>query len=206
MKKKISVISIILCLSMIFYTCKTSKIKNDRCIQLIKNSQTTAVLSESERNSIKSLFITNLMDDTKYQFYHFETDGLGFRHVKGYQFVNNLKVFSEELIFHFNKQDSCYLVSGDLLNATGLDNKQSLNESKAVEIFIRQVDQEKASMIDKAVTKGCFEVEFGYLKSDDDIRKFVKVWKVKPTDRAYPYAYISDDNSEIMVYDNGVRY
>jgi len=191
---------------MICYACKTSKMNNDRCIQLIQHSRTTPVLSDGEMKRIKSLFASNRMDDTKYQFYQIDTDELGFRHVKGYQFVNNLKVFSEALIFHFNQQDSCYLVSGDLINSIGLDSKPSQQVNKVIDVFIGQIEQEKASKVDKAILNGCFEAEFGYIKLDDSIQKFAKVWKVNPTDKSHPFAYISDENAEIIVYDNGVRY
>jgi len=185
-------------------SCKTKTGKNDYCVKVIQNSPN--VLPENEMIVIKSLFNSNRMDAAKYQFYQLDTDELGFKHVRGYQYVNNLKVFSEALIFHFNQNDSCYSVSGVLIQSTGLDAKPSLNQDKAVEVFIKKIAQEKASMVDINILKGCFEVEFGYVGLDDSKEKFAKVWKVKPADKDFPYAYIQDDNAEIFYYDNGVRY
>ena len=206
MKQTTLIISIMLCFSIMHYSCKTKTVKNDNCVNVIQDAPTTPILPESEMNLIKSLFNNNNMDYSKYQFYQLDTDELGFKHVRCYQFVNNLKVFSEDLIFHFNKQDTYYLLSGKLINSTGLDAKQSLSQNKVVEIFIQKVAQEKASMVDKNSLTGCFEIEFGYVGLDDSNEKFDKVWKVKPKDKEYPFAYINDDNSEIIYYDNGIRY
>ena len=206
MKTTAIIITILLCISMVHYSCKSSANKNDYCVKVIQNSPTVRLLSESEMNVIRSLFESNRMAYANYQFYQLDTDDLGFHHVKCYQFVNNLRVFSEDLSFHFNKNNAHYLSSGNLINSIGLDAKPSLNQNKVAEIFIRKIEQENAAMVDATVLKGCFEIELGHIGLDDSSGKFAKAWKAKPTDRDYPYAYINDDNSEILFYDNGVRF
>jgi len=198
--------SILICFSIMNFSCKTSKKGNSTCVEVIQNSTFAGNLTESEMYVIKSLFESNRMDFSKYHFYQLDKDDLGFHHVKCFQLINNLKVFSEELIFHFNKNNENYLTSGNVINSLKLDDKQSLNKNKAVEIFLGKITQEKASMVDKNIQKGCFEVEFGYYGLDGSKGKFVKVWKVKPKGKDHPYAYINDDNSEIVYYDNGVRF
>ena len=205
-RKALHIISIILVFSMMHYSCKTKTIQNDYCVRVIQNSPSASVLPESETNVIKSLFNSNRLDYTKYQFYQLDTDELGFKHVKSYQFIDNLRVFSEELSFHFNQNDTYYLLSGHIIHSTGLDAKPSLNPNKVAEIFIQKIRQEKASLVDTNTLKGCFEIELGYVGFDDSNEKFTKVWKAKPMDKEYPYAYIKDDTSEIIYYDNGVRY
>jgi len=206
MNKTIIIISIMLCFGTMHYSCKTTKNENAYCVKVIQNSPTISILPESEMNVIKSLFESNRMTYANYQFYQLNTDDLGFHHVKCYQFVNNLKVFSEELIFHFNRNKEYYLLSGNLINSIGLDVKSSLNRNKVAEIFIRKIEQENAVMVDKDILKGCFEIEFGYVGLDDSNKKFAKAWKAKPKDKDYPYAYINDADSEIIRYDNGVRF
>jgi len=202
-KKSTAIISIILCFSMIHLSCKTTK--STSCTMFVQNSLTTPVLPESEMAVIKSLFESNRIDYANYQFYRLDTDELGFYHVRCYQFVNNLKVFSEELIFHFNQQRTFYLVSGNKINAIGLDAKPSLHPNKVAEQFIRMISQEKDEIVDEATRKGCFEIEFGYIGLDDSSKHFTKAWKVKPTGKDYPFAYINDNNSEIIHYDTGIR-
>ena len=199
------IISIMLCLGVVHYSCKTKTVQNDMQYTATQNSPVNSILPESEMKVIKSLFDSNRMSYANYQFYQLNTDDLGFTHVRCYQFVNNLKVFSEELIFHFNKNNEHYLTSGNIINSIGLDTNPSLNRDKAAEIFIRRTEQEKAPTVDPAILKGSFDIEFGYTGLDDSSAKFAKAWKVKPAGKAYPFAYINDDNSEIIFYDNGVR-
>ena len=206
MKQTTLIISIILFFSMIHYSCKTTTNKNDRCVKVIQNSLSTPILPESEMNVIKSLFETNRMAYANYQFHQLDTDDFGFHHVKCYQLINNLKVFSEELVFHFNQNNEYYLLSGNLIHSIGLNAKSSLNQNKVMDIFIRKIEQEKASMVNKDILKECFEVEFGYVRLDDSTETFAKAWKVKPADKNYPYAYIDDKSSKIIYYDNGVRF
>ena len=119
MKKITIIISIILCFNVMHYSCKTKTVTNTYCFNVIQNSSTTpSVLSESEINEIKMLFNSNGMDFTKFRFYQFDTDELGFRHVRCYQLVNNLRVFTEDLIFHFNKDGAYYLTSGNIINVS----------------------------------------------------------------------------------------
>jgi len=207
MKKITLIISIILCFSIMHYSCKTKAVKNAHCVKVIKSSPSSSLLPESELKVIKSLFAGNRMDYANYQFYQLDTDDLGFKHVKSYQFADNLKVFTEELIFHFNQRDSCYLISGNRISSIGIDAKPLSNRDKVAELFIQKIAQEKSVMVvDATILKGCFDVELGIVGLENSKGKFIKVWKVKPTNKDYPFAYISDENAEIIFYDNGVRY
>jgi len=206
MKKITGIISVILFFSPMIYSCKTKAVKNDRCINVVQSLPSTTILPETEIKVIKSLFDGNRLDYKKIQFYQSDKDDLGFTHVKCYQYVNNLKVFSEELIFHFNRNNEHYLLSGNIINSTGLDAKQSLSKNKVLEIFIQKIEQEKASIVGPAILNGCFDIEFGYTRLNDSGKQFIKVWKVKPASKDYPCAYINDDNSEIINYDNGMRF
>ena len=206
MNKTIIIISIILFFSVLLYSCKSKTSQNGYCVTVVQNSPATPLLPSSELSVISALFHRNGMDDAKYQFYQLDTDDLMFRHVRCYQFVDNLKVFSEDLIFHFNQDDSCYLLSGKLIQQTGLNAKPSMHPNRVVEIFIGRITQEKTALVDNNMIKGCFEVELGYACFDDSNEKLTKVWKAKPKDKDYPFAYINDANEAIMYYDNGVRY
>jgi len=180
--------------------------KNPYCVQVIQNDPVKHLVSSSQVQVIKSLFNKNQIDITKYLFYQLDKDELGFHHVRCNQLVNHLKVFSADVLFHFNQNDSCYLISGNLIRSTGLDVKPTLNQNQVVEIFIQKIIQEKASMVDKNIVDGCFEIEFGYCISDDPNEKLVKAWKVKPKNKNHPYVYINDNDRSVIFYDNGVRF
>jgi len=206
MKKVYFIIPMILCFSMLNYSCKSKKATNDYCVKVIQSSPKTFILPDADMNVIQSLCNRNGLDHTKYQFYQLDTDDLGFRHVRCYQYINGLKAFSEDLIFHFNKNDSCYLSSGNILNASGLDAKPSMKPNRVVEVFVQKITQEKTAIVDENRLKGCFEIELGCAILGGSNEKLTKVWKVKPVGKDYPFAYINDDSAEMTYYDNGIRF
>ncbi len=199
MKKLTVIITILLSAGMLNNSCKT------QCIQTIQSSPNDLLLPAFDLKNIKTLFASNKIDEANYQFYRLDRDELGFSHVRCYQFVDKLKVFSEELIFHFNQSGEYYLLSGAIIRTTGLDAKPSLRRDRAVKIFTQKLAEEKNPMIDGTLAKGCFDVEFGCIALDDTNQKFAKAWKVKPADKTHPYAYINDDTSEIIFFDTGMR-
>jgi len=204
--KKTVLLLITLCISMMHFSCKTKAVQHPSpCVQVIQHSPATPLLPESELMVIKSLFKSNRMDDSNYQFHRLDTDELGFKHVRCYQFVDNLKVFTEELIFHFNQQDSHYRLSGHIISSTGLDAIPSQKPNKVVDVFIQRIKQEKTLIGDSTLLMGCFEIELGAVGSEGSTEKFEKVWKVNPAGKTFPYAYIKDKNAEISYYDNGIR-
>jgi len=190
---------------MMYYSCKTKKAANTLCVTVIQNSLNTPVLSKSEIKEIKSLFEKNRIDDAKYQFYRFNKDDLGFTQVRCYQYANGLRIFTADLIFHFNQSGEYFLLSGDQINSIKFDTQPSMDRNRVAAIFFEKIAGEKASMVNAGILKGCFEVELGYVGLDDSNKKFAKAWKVKPAGKDYPFAYINDDNAEIIFYDNGVR-
>jgi Zn-dependent metalloprotease len=198
-------------------------------VNIVRNSPTITILSESEMNVIKYLFNHNKLDYTKYQFIRFQEDELGHRHVRCYQFANNLIIFTSDAIFHFDKNNNYYFLSGDLINTINLNTKSAMRQDDVVtkyidmvkhdEVFlewlrllveIAKVDETVEVITLEDIIEGCFDVEFGYYDLNAGIsyanENFTKSWKIKPTNREYPCAYINDENSETIYYDNGLRW
>jgi Zn-dependent metalloprotease len=209
MKARIIIIGISLCISLV--SCEQYKAENAYCVNRIHNSLTTIILPQNQIDSIKFLFDYNHLDYTKYQFYSLQDDELGYHHVKCHQFKNNLRLFTNDLIFHFNEKNNYYFLSGELIEKVSLDSRSTMNYDSVVAKFLYALDQDKDFFGDKKIIKNnCFDIEFGYYDLNTGIsnasENFAKAWKIKPTNRDYPYAYINDMNSVIIGYDNGIRY
>ena len=48
--------------------------------------------------------------------------------------------------------------------------------------------------------------DFRYYNLSSVDENLTKAWKIKPTNEDYPFVYINDKNSEIIYYDNGLRF
>ncbi len=171
----------------------------------------TLILPQNQLDSIKALFSYNHLDYTNYQFYNFQRDELNYHHVKCSQFKNNLKLFTNDLIFHFNEKNNYYFLSGEIIENITLDTNFKMNKNNVAATFIDAMEQNNDLSGDKeAVKNSCFDIEFGYydLNSGNNAtsKNYTKAWKIKPTNKDYPYAYINDKNSTIIYYDNGIRY
>ena len=227
MKKITIIIAISLCFSIV--SCNKDNIENSYCIKNIQNSPTTTILSNSEMDVVKYLFNRNQLDYTKYLFTKFQEDELGYHHIRCYQFANNLIVFTSDVIFHFDKNDNYYFLSDELINEINLNTKSLMTRDNIVEKYIDIVTNdedflawlrllEEMVKVDETVEvihiediiENCFDIEFGYYNLNAGIsyaeENYTKAWKIKPSDRDYPYAYINDEDLEIIYYDNGFRY
>lgn len=209
MKSKTIIILISLCFGIL--SCEQDETENFHCVNTIRNSAATVILSESELGTIKSLFDYNRLDFNKYQFSSLQNDELGYHHIRCNQFVNSLRVFTDDLIFHFDQNDKYYSLSGDIIEKIDLNTKTSMDYDSVVEKFLHLIEQDNTYIGDKKeIINNCFDLEFGYFDLNAGIsysdENFTKAWKIKLTNKDYPYAYINDENSETISYDNGIRY
>ncbi|MGE5447772.1 MAG: hypothetical protein ACM3PR_05370 [Bacteroidales bacterium] len=183
------------------------------CISDIKDGHNTILLSEDEIDLAKSLFESNHIDDSQLQFWRLQSDALGYHHVRCNQYVNKLKVFTTDVIYHFNQKGIHYFTSGELAPPIELDTLPRMTADAVVEKYLDKLNTDEfygQSGLSKEIKQGCFEIEFGYcnlnvfrnLSTDS----YAKAWKINPKGKGYPYAYINDMTFEVIYYDNGIRY
>jgi Zn-dependent metalloprotease len=206
MNRAMIIIAVFLCFG--FSSC--NKNKDSHCVNSIQSSPKITLLSESEMEEIKYLFNYNQLDYTKYLFTRYTKDELGYKRVRCYQFANNLRVFSNELIFPFDMFNNYSGVAGNIINEINLDTKPLQEQDEVVDRFIEKMNQDEEHIKDKKNKKTCFNLEFGYYDlnagTGDTNKIFTKAWKIESTNNDYPFAYINDNNLEIIYYDNGIRY
>lgn len=186
--------------------------ENKYCITRMKDSPDSVLLSKEDFSIAKNLFEFNKLDDSNLQFYEMLKDDLGYYHVKCNQYTNGLKIFTENVIFHF-KQNICYFCSGNLITQLDLDTIPKMPADAVAEKYLERLEEDsfyQQSGLDAAIQQGCFEIEFGYHRNDastgDSYNNYTKTWKINPKGKEYPYAYINDNTSEVIYYDNGIRY
>jgi len=211
--KKWIIITISLCFSIL--SCENDRNDGLYCVNTIKSKPGTTVLSKSEMEVVKNLFDRNKLDYKKYLFTRFQKDELGNHHIRCFQFANNLLVFTSDAIFHFGNNGNYSSLSGDLIKKINLNTISSMTKDNVVEKFIDILNDDELFFgihpEDKEkIISGCFDLEFGYYNLNAGIsyadEKFTKAWKIIPSNKEYPFAYINDDNSKIIYYDNGIRF
>ena len=206
-------------LSIAFISCKKDNsgsylLENkgiNYCINSIKDHPGTILLPEEDLILAKSLFDLNKLDYSNLQFYLLQTDELGYYHVRCFQYANDLKIFTDEVIFHFNKTKTYYTLSGDIITKIDLNREPSMKQNDVIEMFLNDLNQDNNYFGNKDdIKQGCYDIEFGYFDLNAGISysasNFTKAWKVKPKDKQYPYAFINDMTSTTIYYDNGIRY
>jgi Zn-dependent metalloprotease len=184
---------------------------NDFCVNKVLDNPNTIIISEEELIVVKPLFESNRIDYSNYLFYKLQTDELGYHHVRCYQFINNLKVFTNDLIFHFNQAGKYYYLSGNLITKIDLNPESSMIQNNVIKKYLNELNNDDCYTGNKEdIIKGCFDVEFVYYNLNAGIsnadKNFTKAWKVKPKSKKYPFAYINDMTSNTIYYDNGIRY
>ena len=181
------------------------------CINTTQSSSTTTSLSKSEINTIKNLFNYNNLAHTAYQFTSFQKDELGYSHVRCCQFINNLKIFTSDLIFHFDQNNVYYYLSGNIAEKIDLNKKPLMSQNEVTEKFLFSIEQDEFYNKNiEDILKSCFELELGYYNLNAGKsyanENYTKAWRIKLTNSNFPYAYINDDNSDLIYYDNGIRF
>lgn len=191
-------------------SCKKEESLNQLNVNYIHDNPETIALPEKDWNKIKALFEFNNLEYSNYIFYNLQTDELMNHHVRCYQFINNLKIFTGSLIFHFDKNDNFYFLTGDLINKIDLNTKPSMNQNDLRDIYLSELTKASINFHKLNIAKNGINIEFGYYDLNIGISNvnqlFTKAWKVKPQNTEYPFIFVDDNTSKIIYYENGIRY
>lgn len=181
--------------------------ENKYCITRLRSNPDSILVSQGDLSIAKSLFDFNQLDYHTLQFYRVQTnDPLGYYHVRCNQFVNGLKVFREDVIFHFKPTKKYDLLSGKLVAHIDLDTVPSMPHDTLIDMFIEKLNKDDFYKMN-TYPDSCFDIEFGYFDYYGFPEpNYIKAWKVTLKDREYPYTFINDITSTAFYYDNGIRY
>ena len=196
-------------ISIVFFSCKKNENipEDNRCSNLVIDDLNVQLLADQEIDSIKYVFNKNRLGFENLQFWHYAED-LGFKYVGAYQFVNNLKVFSDYWGFEFGKNDSLLYQGGDSITNFYLTDKPKLSLAQVRWIFIEAVNNDGWYKNNNEIQDTCINMEFGYydLNSGSSFqpKNYTTAWYVKPNKRDYPFAYIDDLRGQLIDYENGI--
>ena len=186
-------------------SCEESKF----CSEIVKGKPDNHLVSDSDLQTVKSLFELNDLNLNNFLVYRLQNNDLGYKHVRCYQYVNNLQVFTNDVIFHFNAQNHYYSLSGELISSINIKTSPSLSKNDVIEIFLESIENDgyyNANL--EQIKDGCFICELGYYDLNAGIsfasHNFAGAWKIRPEDSEYPIAFINDSDGSLINYDIGI--
>ncbi len=186
-------------------SCEDSKY----CTDIITGIPDQNLINESDLNTVKSLFGTIGMSLDNFLVYRLQNDQLGHKHVRCYQYVNNLQVFTDDVIFHFDAQNKYYLLSGEIISGINISSDPKMSRNDVVKLFLGLADDD-SQYTGNSMKDECFQCEIGYYDlnagTGNETHNFKLAWKIQREDSEYPFAYINDTDKSKIYYDNGIRY
>lgn len=180
------------------------------CPKLVQGKPRGQLVSDQEFSTIKTLFKSNNLPYDSYQFFRLERDDLGIYHARCFQYVNNLKVLSGELIFHFDSRGHYESISGEIVSGIDVDDLPSMSLNEVENLFLNKVKEDHFYAGSRKVMNDCIICELGYFNRNSGISyatpEYLLAWRVRPQKSDYPYAIIIDSEESVISFDNGIRY
>jgi len=181
----------------------------DLCIKEASFNSEVGILNKTDLIKAQSLFDLNNLNYSNKRFTSVtetETNII----VKGYQYINGIKVFTEPLSYFFQKsmpQRFDFILGDTLLPASislgtipQMDKKTVISLSKSIIEADDKIDWNGSL---------CYVVEFGYydlnVSTNLDQVDYFQAWKIYPEGGSVPLIYINDKTKELIYYDNGIR-
>ncbi len=181
------------------------------CPEIIKGKPENHLISDNELTAVRYLITSNNLNSDNCLFYKYEVDYLRYYHVWCNQYVNNLKIFSNDLIFHFDPQGHFESLSGTIISEIDVDPFPVMSSTEARAIYLQKLDEDGSDSDSKRkIKKHCLRCELGYYDLNAGVSyttpEFILAWKISPDGSVYPSALINDPEESLINYDNGIRY
>jgi len=178
------------------------------CPKLVKGKPEGHLVDDSELKTIKTLFRASNLSYENYQFYSLECILSGEFYVSCHQYVNDLKVWTDDLFFHFDKNGRFESLSGDIVSAIDAGTSPSMDVTQAESRFLGRMNEDSFFRNSKSVANGCITCELVYYDiagmSGGSTPDYVLAWLVKPEKSDYPVAVIKDSDQSVLYYNNGI--
>jgi hypothetical protein len=150
---------------------------------------------------------TNKIDYSNLQFWQYANMGAA-TYILAYQYVNGLKVFTDWISFWQKKSEISIEIYGDRITNIDVTNLHLMIPNDVKTIFLNKVANDEIMKKANIDVGSCVDLEFGYYNLNlHDItlpKSFTTAWRVTPKDKIYPWAYINDQNGDILEYVDGI--
>jgi hypothetical protein len=181
------------------------------CHLVIQGKPGNYLISLSDLETIRTLFDSNKLSLDNFVIKWFLKDDLEYFHVGCHQYINNLNIFSDDVIFHFDPQGHYISISGEIISYMKVRSVPSLCIGRVIELFLQNVENDGFySRNLQQIKDGCISCELGYWDLNSGIsyadQNFTLAWRIKPFNSYYPWALINDMSNSLIFYDNGIRY
>ncbi len=191
-------------------SCREEQMPQLYCSHDISASPDSLILADSDIAYIKSLFDSNHLSEANLQFYRLDSNLPGWHRVRCCQFIHNLKIFTNQLIFVFDEENKLSSVTGNYVSTLHLDSLPVSNIDDVIRKYIHAVKKDHHIPFEKQeITKNCFNYEFGYYDKNITRNKtrhnFTKAWKVTPEGFGFPVIYLEDKTLKTIYYDDGIK-
>jgi Zn-dependent metalloprotease len=196
----------ILVLLIQLFSCEKSPV----CSELIKGKPENHLLDDTKLQTVLALFEKNKLSLENYIIYRIIVSPGGDSHVRCYQYINNLKVLSDEVVFHFNREGHYQSVSGDVISHIEIKPSPSMNHGEVTSLFMKSVEKDSYLYdVERQKEEGCILCELGYYDLNAGIsyasQNFTLAWRVSFENSEFPFAILNDSGNSLIYYDNGIR-
>ncbi|NLE36191.1 MAG: hypothetical protein GX622_13910 [Bacteroidales bacterium] len=185
------------------------EILND-CPKLVMGKPDGHLVDDRELKTIKILFKASDLSYENYQFYGLQSNMSGQYLVSCHQFVNNLKVWTGDLFFHFDKDGKYESLTGEIVTAIDVGTSPVMDLSGVESRFLERVEEDRFYSNSRSVVNGCMTCELVYCDlskmGGNSAPDYVLAWLVKPEKLDYPYAIVIDSDQSVVSYNNGIIY
>lgn len=186
--------------------CACSGDRDDYCIKTESFGSSISHLTQPEKARAEHLFTINNIDYSRLQFLKL-TDDSPHIHIRCYQYVNGLKVFTETLLYQFENSHAVGEPRGDIISAIDIGSEPTMDARTVLDVFISKIETDDPAILNNS---DCFILEFGYYDLNAGTGKlehdFINAWKVSIEGRLVPFGFVDDNKRTMIHYDNGARY
>jgi len=178
------------------------------CPKLVKGKPDGHLVDDRELKTIKILFQASNLPYENYQFYGLQSNVSGEYFVSCHQYVNNLKVWSGDLFFYFDKNGRFGSLLGNIVSVIDTGTSPSMDVSEVESQFLRRMKEDSFYSNSKSVANGCMTCELVYVDlaktSGGSAPDYGLAWLVKPEKSDYPVAVVNDSDQSVLYYNNGI--
>ena len=166
-------------------------------------------IPDSLYSIVQNLFNRNNLSLTNLKVFMF-TEHDNSKYIRCYQYYQGMEMFTNDVVFWFDKNDNYISLGGDLISQPDLSGQVNVNMNDAARIFYDNLKTDfwyKDSLSDycsKGFTAelGIYDLNAGFSYTQ---KNFVYAWKIKVVGKErYPLAYIRADSLLLIYYTNGV--